>query len=303
MSRSLDRLTLLATFTRIAERGSISAAARDLGLSQASASRQLSDLEARLGANLIRRTTHSLSLTAAGQACLADARRLLAGWEQFEEIHKNRDFAKGALTVVAPIALGQTKLAQAAVSFQEQHPNIDLSWLLDDEEIRFTETGCDLWLRVGLPKDDSLIVRPLGKIERLLVAAPALLAGQFPESPDGTCGLPCVSLSPFEGTSITLTASSGELATVKAQAALTTNNIFSARLAARNGVGFAVMPRWFVEEDLASGTLVDFLPDWRAPSLELNAAYLPSKWQPTRLKLFIDHMAVAVQQIHGIGTL
>lgn len=300
MSKSLDRLTLLATFTRIAERGSISAAARDLGLSQASASRQLSDLEARLGANLIRRTTHSLSLTAAGQACLTDARSLLAGWEQFEESHKNPTSAKGALTVVAPIALGQTKLAQAAVSFQTQHPNIDLSWLLDDEEIRFTETGCDLWLRVGLPKDDSLIVRPLGKIERLLVAAPTLLAGRLCERPEQACNIPCVSLTPFEGTSITLTTRSGELAIVEAQAALTTNNIFSARLAARNGVGFAVMPRWFVEEDLASGTLVDLLPDWRAPSLDLNAAYLPSKWQPTRLKLFIEHIAAAVKTIKGI---
>ncbi len=304
MSKSLDRLTLLTTFTRIAERGSISAAARDLGLSQASASRQLADLEARLGSDLVRRTTHTLSLTAAGKACLADAKTLLAGWDQFEETHKtDRGKVEGALKVFAPVALGQTRMATAAVSFQAQYPGVALTWLLDDDEIRFAEMGADLWIRVGKPKDDTLIARPIGDIERLLVAAPSLLAEQFPERPESVCDIPCVSLSAFEGTTIGLTARDGERATVKAQASLTTNNIFSARLAARNGLGFAVMPRWFVEEDLANGTLVDLLPDWRAPSLKLNAAYLPSKWQPKRLKLFIDHMAAAVEKIHGIGTL
>lgn len=175
MSKSLDRLTLLATFARIAERGSISAAARDLGLSQASASRQLADLEARLGADLMRRTTHSLSLTAAGEACLTDAKALLDGWDHFEENHKaSHDGMTGSLSVVAPVALGQTALADAVISFQQKHPGISLSLELDDSEIRFAQRGCDIWLRVGEPRDDSLIVRPLGYIERLLVVKPDL---------------------------------------------------------------------------------------------------------------------------------
>jgi len=84
MSKPLDRLTLLETFARISDRGSISAAARDLGLSQASASRQLKELEDRLGAQLIRRTTHSIALTPAGQALLRDARELIAGWGRWK---------------------------------------------------------------------------------------------------------------------------------------------------------------------------------------------------------------------------
>jgi len=84
MSKPLDRLTLLETFAGISDRGSISAAARDLGLSQASASRQLKELEDRLGAQLIRRTTHSIALTPAGQALLRDARELIAGWGRWK---------------------------------------------------------------------------------------------------------------------------------------------------------------------------------------------------------------------------
>ena len=106
MGKTLDRLTLLETFIRIAERGSISAAASDLGLSQPSASRQLAELETRFGLQLIRRTTHSMALTAAGQALLRDAREIVSAWNSIEERHGLAGgLVKGPLRVVAPVAL------------------------------------------------------------------------------------------------------------------------------------------------------------------------------------------------------
>lgn len=301
MSKSLDRLTLLSTFARIAERGSISAAARDLGLSQASASRQLADLETRLGADLVRRTTHTLALTEAGKDCLKDARNLLAGWDQFEEHHKEGvSRVEGKLKVVAPVALGQQRLAEAALAFQQRHPGVTLTWLLNDDKINFSEIGCDLWVKVGGPGNDSLIVKPLGTIERLIVAAPSLLKDVRVRHPQELESLPCAALAPFENDTIPLTDAAGHNVTIRPAAAITTNNVFSARLAAKKGVGFAVMPKWFVADDLKKGRLVDALPEWRAPSLSLNAAYLPSKWQPKRLRLLIDHMARAVTEINGI---
>lgn len=301
MSKSLDRLTLLATFARIAERGSISAAARDLGLSQASASRQLADLEARLGADLMRRTTHSLSLTAAGAACLTDARALLDGWDHFEENHKaSSDGLSGSLSVIAPVALGQTALADAAIGFQQKHKGVSLSWQLDDSEIRFAERGCDIWLRVGEPKDDGLIVRPLGRIERLLVTAPHVVRELQLAAPIDLNQAPFVALSAFDGAVVTLANAKGKSVTIEGTPILTTNNIFASYRAAKAGLGVAVMPKWFVADDLAAGRLVDLLPEWRAPSLTLNAAYLPSKWQPRRLRLFNDHVAEAIQKTDGI---
>ncbi len=125
MSKSLDRLALLTTFARIAERGSISAAARDLGFSQASASRQLAELERRLGVQLIQRTTHRLALTQSGADCLSDARGLLDGWEALVERFAGEDSAvRGGLKIVAPIALGQRHLAEAALRFQQAHPAV-----------------------------------------------------------------------------------------------------------------------------------------------------------------------------------
>lgn len=298
MSKSLDRLSLLATFARIAERGSISAAARDLNLSQASASRQLAELERRLGASLIHRTTHTLALTETGEDCLAEARQLLDGWEALAERYVETGAGlRGKLRVVAPVALGQLHLAEAALRFQRSHPDLTIAWLLQDGPIRFAEIGCDLWIKIGRVPDESLVVRPLGKVERLLVASPSLLDGRKFDVPADLGDLPCAALEPFEAGQISLFNREGERATVAARIALSTNNIFAALKAARLGIGYAVMPSWLVRPDLESGALVDLLPTWRAASLPINAAYLPLRHQTRRLQLFLEHMARAVASL------
>ena len=301
MSKSLDRLALLETFARIAERGSISAAARDLGLSQASASRQLKALEDKLGTQLIRRTTHALSLTAAGENLLRDARGLIADWSALEERHgaSERDVA-GPLKIVAPIGLGQGPLADIAFRFQTAHPRVGLEWILEDEPIRFSEVGCDCWVKVGPVPDDRLVLRALGRIERLVVAAPSLFDSAAPRRPDDVMRLPCAALAPFEGGRIALTNSAGQRISLAPEVRLSTNNIFALHRAALRGIGIAVMPRWFVAEDLAAGRLVDLLPDWRAATLTLNAAFLPVRYQPRRLMLFLETLAGELATVPGL---
>ncbi len=306
MSSALDRLTLLETFARIAERGSISAAARDLGLSQASASRHLQDLEARLGVQVVRRSTHALSLTPAGLALLGDARALLADWQGLEERHAVAGAAgeagevRGALKVVAPVALGQGALAEVAVRFQVTHPGVALTWELSDEAIRFAEVGCDCWVRVGPVPDDSLIVRRLGRVERLAVASPALLGGRKIDRPAALAKLPFVALAPYEGGRVALWNRRGGQADLRPEVRLSSNNIVAVRRAALMGVGAAVLPRWFVAEDLAAGNLVDVLPRWRAATFDINAAFLPARYQPRRLTLFLESLAEGVAGIPGV---
>ncbi|MGB6230124.1 MAG: LysR family transcriptional regulator, partial [Litorimonas sp.] len=162
----MDRLSLLHTFRRIAERGSSSAAARDLGLSQASASRQLARLERDLGATLVLRTTHDLSLTRTGQAVLARARSLLGEWDALEESAREDTDAplSGAMRIAAPVALGQLHLTSALLAFAAAHPALSLSWLLTDAEQRVAEAGLDLWVLIGVPADDTLIVERVGMV-------------------------------------------------------------------------------------------------------------------------------------------
>ena len=301
MSSSLDRLTLLATFARIAERGSISAAARDLGLSQASASRQLQELERRLGVLLVQRTTHSLALTEAGTSFLLDARVLLENWDALVEEHAASDTGfRGRLKIVAPVALGQMHLAAAGLDFQQAHPGIVLNWLMQDDPIRFSEIGCDLWIKVGDISDDMLVVRQLAQVERLIVTSPDLAAMHVLRTPEDLADVPCAVLEPFEAGNIPLTATDGLVHTVKANMAFSTNNIFALHQAALRSVGYAVMPRWFVETDIAQGRLVDVLPCWRTPELAINVAFLPSRRQTVRLREFVDHISKVILQVPGV---
>ncbi len=301
MSKPLDRLTLLESFIRISDRGSISAAARDLGLSQASASRQLKELETRLGTQLIRRTTHSLALTQSGQALLRDARELLAGWENLQERHSEGDQAvRGPLKVVAPVALGQLQLADIALDFQLRYPQVSLTWELEDQPIRFAEVGCDCWIKVGPVPDDTLIVRELGRVERMLVASPALVGARSFAKPDELSSLPFAALTAFEGTRIPLTSRRGRRHELTPRVAIATNNIFALQRAALKGVGVAVLPRWFVQKELDEGRLLDILPKWRAAKLTINAAFLPARRQPQRLSLFLAALARGVESIAGI---
>ncbi|MEM8877654.1 MAG: LysR family transcriptional regulator [Pseudomonadota bacterium] len=303
MSKSLDRLTLLETFVRIAERGTISAAARDLGIAQGSASRQLSLLEERLGTQLIRRTTHSLALTDAGLDALKGARELIAGWQGLQEQHsENTDVIRGPLKVIAPVALGQLHIADIVVDFQTTHHEVVVNLGLQDEIIRFAEVGCDCWIKVGAVPDETLIVRKLGHVERLLVGTPQIAAMLQRPDPDAAADLPIVALTPFEGGKIRLTSNDGQNKEIQPPVRLATNNIMALKRAAIRGIGAAVLPRWFVANELRDGKMVDLLPDWRAARLEVNAAYLPVRRQPRRLSAFLSELAARVRQVPGISS-
>lgn len=300
MTRVLDRITLLETFVRIAERGSISAAARDLSLSQPSVSRQLAELEHRFGAQLARRTTHDLSLTPAGQDLLSDARQLIDNWTAMTERHgQGQTVIKGRLKIVAPVALGQLHLADLMLQFQKTYPKVSIDWQLEDEPIRFAETGCDCWIKVGEVPDDSLIVRPLAQVERLVVAAASLARRHVVKTPSDLERVPFAALDPFDGAKIILKSKTKKSQQINPDVAVSTNNIFALHRAALMGAGAAVLPLWFVEDDLKAGRLTDILPGWRAPTLTINIAYLPGRHQPIRLKKFIDHLYEATVGLPG----
>lgn len=294
-------MSLLETFVRIADTGSISAAARDIGLSQPSASRQLAELESRLKTQLVRRTTHSLALTDAGADLLADARVLLDSWDSLEEKHSAGETEiSGKLKVVAPIALGQMHLARIVWQFQRDHPGVTISWQLEDQPIRFAEVGCDCWVKIGPVPDETLIVRCLGRVERLLVASREFVAEHsLPTTPKQAEKLPLVALEPFEGGQIPLYQGK-RVMTIQPDARVRTNNIFALKEATQMGLGMAVMPNWFIADELRAGKLVNLLPKWQAPSLDIHVAYLPGRHRTLRLKAFLDLLETMIPGIEGV---
>lgn len=285
MSTRFDRLALLETFVRIAERQSLSGAARDLGTSQPSVSRQLAALESRLGVVLARRTTHDVTLTPDGLALLADARRMIGEWEFIEERHSEEDALKGTIRVIAPVALGQSLFIKAAAQFMKDHPGITIDWRLRDDAIRFAEEGCDCWFKIGPVPDDTLVVRELARVERLVVATPDCLARHNGIDLDA---MPWLTLGPFEGNRIELFDRSETPQTFSVTPKIASDNIFAVYEAAMQGVGIAIMPRWFVASDLEDGTLIDAAPDLRAARLPVNLALASGTKRPARVEQFCN---------------
>lgn len=289
MNTRFDRLSLLATFVRIAERGSLSGAARDLGVSQPSVSRQLAALEALMDAALVRRSTHSLSLTPDGATLLAEARRMLGEWEELEERLAGKDGElRGVLRIVAPVALGQRLFLRAVTGFAREHPKVSFEWRLTDQTIRFTEEGCDVWIRVGPVPDDTLVVRELARVERLVVAAPTLVETHADKALETW---PWLALGPFEGNEIALTADGGSRHAFRIRPVFATDNIFALREAVEAGLGAAIMPRWLVGDSLADGTLVDAAPELRAAELPVNIALAAGTSRPSRVERFAAALA------------
>ena len=288
MSTRFDRLALLATFVRIAERGSLSAAARDLGTSQPSVSRQLAALEDLLGVQLVTRTTHSLALTPDGTAALTDARRMLGEWEGLAERFANDTALRGTLRVVAPIALGQRHIMDATLAFARDHPSVSIEWRLTDRTIRFAEEGCDVWIKVGPVPDDTLVVREIARVERMVVSTPDLADGHEGEPLERW---PWVTLGPFEGSRIVLHADDGSERAFTVEPRMATDNIFALLEAVRGGLGAAILPRWFVRDELDDGRLIDVAPDARAARLPINIAIAAGSRRPVRVDRFVEVVA------------
>ena len=145
-----DRLDLLATFVRIVEAGSLSAAAAQLGTTQPTVSRRLQALERSLGVRLLRRSTHTMSLTEDGERCLERARRLLSDWHEFEsELKGAGEEPAGRLRIVVPHAFGQQHLVGPLADYLRRTPRVDVEWLLHDRRPDFVAEGVDCAIQVG----------------------------------------------------------------------------------------------------------------------------------------------------------
>jgi DNA-binding transcriptional LysR family regulator len=286
--KTLDRFELMRLFVRIAETGSLSAAALSIGTSQPTASRQLRQLEALLGVQLVQRSTHELALTDAGNRFLEDSRAMLADWEtSIDTLRNERQELSGLIRVAVPVALGQTVLATIASRFLVRHPAVTLDWRLTDQPGDLAAGGYDLWVRAGPMRQLGLVVRHLWRIDRTVVAAPSF---QTVSSPKALEPLPSVVLFTFVPDEVPLTGPRNRKVSLRVRPAFNTDNIYAAIEAVREGVGYGILPFWAVQDDLDSGRLIELCPAWHPPFLMLSVAYPPSRYRPVRISAFVDYL-------------
>ena len=286
-----DRFELMETFVRIVDAGNLSAAAAQLGTTQPTVSRRLQALERSLGVKLLRRSTHSMTLTEDGQRCLERARELLANWHAFEaDLRGAGDEPEGTLRVVAPHAFGQQQLVAPLAEYLARYPRVNVEWLLHDRRPDFIAEGIDCAIQVGQVDDQAVVAIKLAEVPRIVVAAPALVAHLPPvRTPEDLARLPWLALRPYYRTELALTAiDDGREARVPIAPRMSTDSLYALRTAAVTGVGAAIASAWLVADDLAQGRLVHIAPRWRAAPLPVYLLYPQARFYPARLRRFLD---------------
>lgn len=291
-----DRLELMQTFIRIVEAGSLSAAAVQLGTTQPTVSRRLRSLEQAMQVQLLQRSTHSMKLTVDGERFLGMARELVANWLTMEaELSEGRHAPRGRLRVVVPHAFGQDQLMRPLADYLRRYPEVLIDWRLSDRMPDFAAEDVDCAIRVGGVDDPSVIALPLAMVPRIVAAAPSLLAGPTPRTPDELGALPWLALSTFYQREVRLQhVTDGREQAFAITPRLATDSLYALRRAALEGLGAGIVSAWMATQDLASGALVHLAPEWSAPPLPMHVVYPASRLQPRRLRAFIDLMREAM---------
>lgn len=292
----MDKLGAMRLFRRVVERGSFAAAARDLALSNAAASKQVAALEAELGSRLLNRTTRRLAPTEAGQAYYQRVARLLDELTEVEDAVGHLAGApRGRLRINAPMSFGLSDLAPLLPEFLARCPEIAIDLVMNDRRVDLIEDGFDVALRIasGL-EDSSLIVRRIGRVGQLVCAAPSYLERHgTPATPADLAGHACLLYSlarPLDEWRF-VTAQGAERR-VKVAGRLHANNGDALRPAALAGLGLWATPDFLAADALAAGHLVSlsFAP-WHLPDHELVALYAPGQFLSPKVRAFVDYLA------------
>lgn len=300
-------LALLRAFVAIVERGSISAAARHLHLTQPTLSRQLRSLEDQCGAALLRRDTHRMSLTDIGHRFLADAQALLSLAEEAEQrLRHDQGALTGTIRVFSTIDFGQSVVSRLISSFIQAHPAVRVELGYSNRPLHMIEEGCDAGIIAGALTEERVVARSLGEIKRFPVAAPGFVRehkGISRVESLRECPWIALASSQFGGSRAVVLYSGATQATLEIEPVMISEGVTSMREAARMGLGVAVLPEWLIEEDLISGRLVRVLPKWQAQPLPAQIVYAGQRRLPLRVRTFIDfatdYMATVLKPARG----
>ncbi|CTQ32803.1 LysR family transcriptional regulator [Jannaschia rubra] len=295
----MGELESIRVFLAVAELESFAGAARQLGLTPASVTRTVAALEARLGLQLLVRTTRRVSLTSAGAIYAARVRPLAQGLAHAaEEIREAQGMTAGHIRISAPLSLGLKVLPDVLSQFAVLHPQTHVAVNLSDRFVDIVEEDYDLAVRIsGPPTDKSTIWRKICRVPRVLVATPGCIAARGrPRTPDDLGAYSRLSYQ-ADSRDETWELSKGTTRrNVKADGTFSANNgDLLARLAS-NGEGIALLPRFIVAEALEAGRLIELLPDWSAPEIWLTLYYPPYERLPLRVATFSDFFEAHVKE-------
>lgn len=300
MDKSDITLERLRSFVRVAERGSLSAVARELGVGQSTITRHLRELETAVGVPLLSRTTRRVSMTDEGARYYANCLQILRLVEQAgDEARATRGAPAGTIRISCTAAIGVLHITRLIFAFQDRHPDIGIDLSLTDERVDLVREGVDVALRLGPLTDSSMKLRNLGHSRRLLVAAPAYLAAHGrPAAPQDLSSHEGIRMTNVAGSdTLVLQGPDGARHTVPFGGRFRVDHGLAAREALVVGRGIGSAHRWLVDDLLSAGRLEVILPDYAPLSVPLNMLIVPQRAGIARVRLLVDFL---VEQIRGI---
>lgn len=289
----MDRFQAMATFVRVIDTGSFSAAARLGNVGQPAVSKAVAQLEERLGVRLVTRTTRGLSPTEAGQRFYERALRALEEADEAEVAARGAGKGlTGRLRISAATTFARLHIVPRLPAFMEEHPGLDLELIMDDRVIDMVEEGVDVALRMGALPDSSATARKLAAGRRLLVATPAYLAhAGTPANPAEIAGHQAVVYTRYEAAHWTFRHAGGAEASVSVGGRLRVTAAEGLRAAVLADMGLAVASEWMFTRELASGAVVPVLSDWALPPIDLWALFPSGRLTSAKARAFADYVA------------
>jgi DNA-binding transcriptional LysR family regulator len=286
-------LNEIVVFARVVETGSFTAAAQMLGLPKSTVSRKVAQLEERLDARLLQRTTRKLSLTEIGRAYYERCQRIVADIAAAEQlVSELQEAPRGLLRVTAPVDVGGLYLGCIVAEFLRSAPEIQIELVLSDKVFDLVDERLDLALRFGPLPDSSLVARRLGGIVSYVVAAPSYVARRgSPSKPEDLAGHDIVAFVPISRMRFwTLHGPGGAQTELQPLGRISGNGMFAIREAVVAGGGVSLLPDFAISRELASGALVRVMPAWRGPESELFAVYPSTRNLSPKLRTFLDFL-------------
>ncbi len=286
----MDVIDELKAFVATAQKGSFTAAADQLGISNRLTSKYVAELEARLGVRLFQRTTRKVGLTPAGEDLLARAPTVLEDLDDLlaDSTEEARGLA-GTIRISAPVMMGEIYLGQMLGRFACEHPGLSFDIRLNDRYVDLAAEGIDLAFRVGQSDMLSLKTRRLGVFQALAAASPDYIAAHgAPKAPDELADHACIIDTNRRLPRRWVFERDGEKITASVSGRFIVNSARASVELATRGLGIVYAPRFALREELASGALVPVLEGFAGEGAPLMAVYLEGRTLPRKVRALID---------------
>ena len=295
-------LNEIVVFAKVVETKSFTAAAQALGLPKSTVSRKVSQLEERLDARLLQRTTRKLSLTEIGRAYYERCQRIVADIAAAEQLVDDLQATpRGRLKVTAPVDLGAFRLGELTARFLATNADIDVHLELTDRVVDLVDEGFDLAIRFGPLPESTLVARRLTTASMGLYAAPEYLARRgVPTDPDALGEHDLLVFAPVPRLATWTLHGDGGPVELVPTSRLTSNNLLAIYEAARAGAGVAFIPGFVLRCLGGSESLVPVLPGWRSATIDLFAVYPSGRNLAPKVRLYLDFLAAHLAPASGL---